>query len=285
VIVIQNPSSGGLIDAIVLWHGVASALPADWLIYAPAKDAYILGATPDDIVETPIGENTHLHTNPTTNAVANHTHTAEVGTQSGASSIVEIGPAGGGSSIASEHTHSSWLASTGSGGNHLHTLLDTNAVMSLPPSKRLYWIRRISGSTIPNGVIVMTTLPAAQIPAGWNICDGLGGRIDLRGQFIVGANLDSDVGQSAGAANHQHSNSKTASGGGHTHSYGGSLSNATATANQGFSTGVHSVAAGNHTHSTSGQTSSSGAHDHDVVDTNAAAYEPPFALVYFIQKG
>ncbi len=42
-------------------------------------------------------------------------------------------------------------------------------------------------AAIPKGVIVMWSGSAADIPAGWALCDGNSGRPDLRGRFILGA--------------------------------------------------------------------------------------------------
>jgi len=40
---------------------------------------------------------------------------------------------------------------------------------------------------------------ASTIPAGWALCDGGGGRPDLRGRFLRGASADGDVGAIGGA--------------------------------------------------------------------------------------
>ena len=41
--------------------------------------------------------------------------------------------------------------------------------------------------SIPSGVIVMWSGALANIPSGWNLCNGLNGTPDLRDRFIVGA--------------------------------------------------------------------------------------------------
>lgn len=55
---------------------------------------------------------------------------------------------------------------------------------------------------IPKGVIVMWSGNISEIPAGWALCDGNGGRPDLRDRFIVGAGKDYTVKQIGGEAYH-----------------------------------------------------------------------------------
>lgn len=37
------------------------------------------------------------------------------------------------------------------------------------------------------GIIVLWAGAIADIPAGWSLCDGTGGRPDLRDKFVIGA--------------------------------------------------------------------------------------------------
>lgn len=55
-------------------------------------------------------------------------------------------------------------------------------------------------SPIPVGVIVMWSGSIVSIPAGWALCDGGGGRPDLRDRFIVGAGSTYSVGATGGLA-------------------------------------------------------------------------------------
>jgi hypothetical protein len=54
------------------------------------------------------------------------------------------------------------------------------------------------------GIIVMWGGLVASIPAGWALCDGQGGRPDLRGLFIKGAAAGQNPGATGGAATHTH---------------------------------------------------------------------------------
>lgn len=57
---------------------------------------------------------------------------------------------------------------------------------------------------VPPGVIWLWSGSIASIPAGWALCNGASGTPDLRGRFIVGAGDAYAVGDTGGAANHDH---------------------------------------------------------------------------------
>ena len=57
---------------------------------------------------------------------------------------------------------------------------------------------------LPSGVIVMWSGLLADIPQGWSLCDGLGGRPDLRDRFIMGWTDAVDPGGTGGATTHTH---------------------------------------------------------------------------------
>ena len=78
-------------------------------------------------------------------------------------------------------------------------------------------------STLPVGCIIMFNGTVA--PNGWELCDGNGGRPDLRNKFIIGAGNNYSLSSQGGYAdtpiiNHQHTfSSSTSEDGAHTHSY------------------------------------------------------------------
>ena len=107
----------------------------------------------------------------------------------------------------------------------------------------------------PSGGIIMWSGTIANIPTGWNICDGTNGTPNLTDRFIVGSKTDSgathDIGDTGGA------NSITLSSGqlpSHTHGVG----------NLSADTG------GAHTHT--GNTSTVGNHTHSGGGLGAAIY-------------
>lgn len=94
----------------------------------------------------------------------------------------------------------------------------------------------------PPGIIVMWSGLISAIPTGWFLCNGLNGTPDLRGRFIYGASVDTDVKTTGGSANaivvsHTHT------GPAHTHT-----------------SAAHTHSTPNHTHTAS--SNSTGAHTH-----------------------
>jgi microcystin-dependent protein len=168
-------------------------------------------------------------------------------------------------------------------------------------------------SAVPTGFIGMWSGSLATIPTGWALCDGSGGRPDLRDRFIVGAGSTYSIGATGGAnsvslteaniPSHTHSfsgsgssseagsHSHTINDPGHTHSYqsqttpfiagtGGSYSLSATTSSTGSATtGISINSAGAHTHSITvtgvvGSTGSGTAHEN----------RPPYFALAFIIK-
>lgn len=65
------------------------------------------------------------------------------------------------------------------------------------------------GASLPAGVIVMWSGTLASIPSGWALCDGAGGRPDLRDKFVKGAAAGQNPGATGGAATHGHAYTET----------------------------------------------------------------------------
>lgn len=57
-------------------------------------------------------------------------------------------------------------------------------------------------NAMPCGSIVMWT--GASVPSGWALCDGSSSTPDLRGQFLMGATVIGDVGNTGGSPSHSH---------------------------------------------------------------------------------
>jgi microcystin-dependent protein len=163
------------------------------------------------------------------------------------------------------------------------------------------------GANLPVGTILMWNGLLANIPAGFQLCDGTGGTPDLRGAFPRGAGGAVALGATGGAAS-----ANTSTGGSHNH--GGSTGSHALTAAQmpshshrvfastsGASAGAHGLAAsqgrtvagypgtgGTETYVTNvgggassqvlENTGDGDAHSHSV------ATLPPYVGIYFIQK-
>lgn len=57
---------------------------------------------------------------------------------------------------------------------------------------------------VPAGCILLWAGLLANIPAGWNLCDGTNGTPDLRDKFVKGAGAAEEPGGTGGAATHTH---------------------------------------------------------------------------------
>jgi microcystin-dependent protein len=71
-------------------------------------------------------------------------------------------------------------------------------------------------SVLPMGMIVMWGGATANIPTGWQLCNGSNGTPDLRGQFIVGAGGSYSVGATGGSSSVSLSSANLP---GHTHGF------------------------------------------------------------------
>jgi hypothetical protein len=135
----------------------------------------------------------------------------------------------------------------------------------------------------PVGGIIVWTGTAASIPAGWQVCDGTNGTLDLRESFVYGASVDGDVGDAGGSLTHTHTAGAVASGGSHTHSVSLTSSGASGSSSNSTVTGSGYVIL-NHSHGVSGNTGSNGAHTHAAGTIDVASSLPPYVKVYFIQR-
>ena len=289
MIIVQNPASSvpvGLLGAIILWNGVASALPSGWGVFSSAADAYVLGAQDGADISTSVtGSNTHQHTNSASGSGGIHNHSASVG-DAGASGSSAVWSGASGSAVAAAHTHGTRSGTVNNNSStHTHTPGSANAASQLPPSKKLYWIKSNSTVEPPVGSITAWYSSSGSIPVGWQKCDGTGGAVNLSAYFVYGAAADGDVGGTTDEPTHSHTCPATSSDGAHTHTYSAQISGSVSSKNRGVSGGSFSGNTTGHSHSSGSSTSGSGgAHTHTVGDTSADASLPPCLLLYYIQR-
>lgn len=77
-----------------------------------------------------------------------------------------------------------------------------------------------TGGNLPSGIIVMWSGLLANIPTGWALCDGAGGRPDLRDKFIMGWTNGVDPGGTGGSSTLSHAGSAVADHAAQAHSGG-----------------------------------------------------------------
>lgn len=119
-----------------------------------------------------------------------------------------------------------------------------------------------SDASFPSGIIAMWSGTNANIPTGWNLCDGTNGTPDLRDRFVVGSGSTYTTGDTGGSntvtlttshlPSHSHGigNIATSGGGDHSHNFNANTGNA-----------------GSHSHS--GSTSNTGSHNHTAYWANS----------------
>lgn len=284
VIVIQRRSKGVIIpaDAEIMWYGIAEELNTDlWEIDSAITGNYVKGGTGSNNI--PAGGGNHDHTVPDTSQVAHHTHTTNAGTSSAAAGQT-IQQSSGVTLAAQSHTHSVSTRTSGSEGAHLHETSDTGEEAILPPTIELYWIKALVDTVVPVGGIVMWKGAAAARPHGFQLCNGEGGRPDLREKFVYGAAEDADVGETRGAATHVHSNPDADAVGNHNHSVSGVPFTGGATNSHGHPYYTEYSTVGSHSHTGAGTLPSAGGHSHTIGNTNAGSSLPPYLLLYYLIK-
>jgi len=234
--------SGATSGTIAIWSGTTSNIPAGWLLCDGSngtpdlRSRFIRGAPAGSEAGATGGSNNHIHTEQpagtahthalqsagahqhTTSSAGAHTHSTTGGPGSGGTYSVYIpsAPTSGGAhthtvNSAGAHTHTSGAASA-EWGNHIHTF--TGAEDTRPPYYEVLFIQATPSATVATGIIIVWTGSIADIPAGWDLCDGGSGRPDLRGRFISGAPNEQNAGATGGSETHYHT---TTSAGAHTH--------------------------------------------------------------------
>lgn len=135
---------------------------------------------------------------------------------------------------------------------------------------------------LPIGSIVLWYGLAADIPSGWQQCNGANGSLDIENAFVKGTIYTVNVGNTGGALVHSHGIQNSGTAGNHTHTY--SLSTSTNTESTTANDGTILRAKVSHGHSASGNTQSGGSHSHSITDTNDASSLPSYHRLYYIQR-
>jgi len=196
------------LGAILLSTTAIGTAITDYSEVSGLSGKFLVGATVPDTTSS-LGSTTHTHTFSHTHAIPAHTHTWSL------SSHTQV-PAAASSTLASHVTHnapaapaifgpaSTFDAAAGSAG-HAHNLQAGTATSASgsgtsgtpsdstslvggnePAFIRVRFMQRTgdTASTISQNLIV--GYPSATLPAGWQRCDGTGGRPNLDGYYVRG---------------------------------------------------------------------------------------------------
>lgn len=272
----DNGSSDYPIGSIIVWSGVTA--PIGWEICISTPDLRNKFIKCVDAAEDPGSSggssNSHTHT-----TVA-HGHTQDPHTHSGSSGASSSGIAISGSATTvatSAHTHDITVGSvTATNQNTTATIQNGDGQ---PAYKKLFFIKNTTSPNRPVNGIVVWTGTLASIPSGYVLCDGTNSTPDLRGYFIKGASVYTELETTGGSVTHGH----TADSHGHTQN---SHSHTITVASGGGSGGTglgDTTTVTPHTHTCSdvtGVATNQGA----VITVNASNSEPPYYEVAYIMQ-
>lgn len=215
------------VGLIIIWTGLLANIPIGWSLCdggdsrPDLRSKFVRGVNTNVTNPgTTGGATTHLHTETavvahshTMNTNGTHQHTFNLYTWTHSHNVSSFSSGGWlleyqSDSGAGNHTHanSNNIGShnhnpMGNDGVHAHVV---NSASSLPSYYDVAYIINVSAVTIPtNGILIWTGL-LANIPLGYSLCDGGGGRPDLRASFIRGSNAGVNPGGTGGSDTHTH---------------------------------------------------------------------------------
>lgn len=197
-----EPSTGVPIDSgvICLWTGTNASIPSGWSRETALDAKYVKGSAAATNPGTTGGALTHSHTTTGHVHTAAHTHTvpnspaASGSTNRDAGSVRPI----------STHTHVSNPATANPATSLTSGSPSTDAINHEPAYYEVIYIKSDgTPSGFPNSAVVLWN-DSTQVPTGWGLTDGGGGRPDMRNKFIKGAAAAGDGGGTGGADTHTH---------------------------------------------------------------------------------
>jgi len=245
------------------------------------RNRYLKGAPTgqDSDVATDNGSLQHTHVVDHSHTLRSHTHD---GTTDGATAD-ERTAAAGGDVNQKGHVHTFSLdAQSPATSGYIGNVTSANVE---PSYKKLLAIKNTSaGNSLPVGIIGMYLGSLTTIPIGWFLCDGNGGRIDMRGFHLKIANEVAEVGNVGGSNTHVHasSNSHTHLGTSHTHAVPG-MAQVAGTYNPRES-GYAAIAAYHIHNQGNGQVvAATPIYADATIEADSVNSEPPYRTVAFIQ--
>jgi len=206
------------IGVIVMWAGSIDSIPADWELCNGSngtpdlRDNFIRGAPPGEDPGTLGGNVAHNHTY---TEITNHTHSIA----SSGDSHDHGGVQGAASMVGALIGQTAVYRSTSGGFTdysdvpHTHTVFQvgqvdctTNNVDNLPSYFKVAFIMNtvVTTTAVPLGVISMWGDSIANIPAGWNQCNGTNNTPNLLNRFPRGVADGEQPGIVGGSATHRH---------------------------------------------------------------------------------
>jgi len=272
----DNLDGANLVSGIVT-HYNGSSDPAGWAFTPAIKNKYLKGAATGGDAGGTGGGTSHQHTISHTHTVTGHTHSGKTGLRNTDSGLRQYG---GTISVAYwSHLHTVSLASN-DGSLTSYTKTDAGSGDTVEIAyKKLGLIQYSSGGVIPH-IVGMWLGSTASLPAGWVLCDGTKGTLDLRDKYAKCGNDLTENGGTGGANTHTHtgvSHTHTASG---THTHSGSTDGADSCYQCG--NGSEGVSPCSHTHSVTvgAQTST---YNNSTSTPSTVSNEPAYRTVAYLE--
>ena len=293
------------IGVIVMWAGITDTIPAGWELCNGSngtpdlREKFIRGALPGEDPGTLGGNVAHNHTY---TQIPSHRHTIA----SGGASHSHGGVRGVGSEVGAVLWESDVYRSTSGSTNdasvpHTHTVPQVGQVSctsqntdNLPPYFKVAFIMNTGVTTaLPLGAISMWGDSIANIPAGWNQCNGSNNTPNLLNRFPRGVATGEQPGIVGGSATHRHSYTEVPQ---HTHTINiDPMTHSHPITSKG-SLQVTSIGSTQCYSGDDGYTYSTDysypSHNHDILPTGSAtpytSYDnslPPYVKLIYIQKG
>lgn len=259
-------------NIIALFLGANASIPANWS-RETALDGKHLKGLPDNTTNpgTTGGNATHTHTSPAhTHTITSHTH------QIGGASWTPNAVTASSGTATGIHSHGAGTSGAPSANTEGDGTVTLNATSNDPAYVTAIAIKSDGSTNFPNGCLLLYNNLVA--PAGWSLCDGNNGTVDLSAKYIKIAGAGADGNGTGGSNTHTHTNSA------HNHTYN-SHTHAGTTANTAGSYGSSGsrTLAVNHNHTyTSGAATDTSTSDAVTIDT--VALEPPYVTFAYIKN-
>lgn len=191
----------------IVVHYNGSEVPSGYL-YCNGSDStpdlrnrFLKGASTGGDSGIGTGNNNHGHTITHTHTANAHSHT---GTSNGNDSATNVRNGGGAYECSTNgHTHPVTLNNTTVTVDNYTNTTGGNGDIVQPEYKCLSLLQVVTPS-IKKGIVGMWLGSIASIPAGWSICDGNNGTLDLRDKFVKAGNSLVNNGATGGSNTHSH---------------------------------------------------------------------------------
>jgi len=262
-----------------------STLPTNWNVCDGLNstpnlhDKYLRGASAAGDSGSMGGSLNHTHAIDHTHSSVNHSHVGL--TQNDGNADRWRSSSGGGGAVVPRHQHGMSLDAVGETGD-AYTGNAGAADTVEPRYRKLMAIQNNTGGVDkPQYMIGLWLGTLATIPAGWSLCDGGNGTVDMRGYHLKLTKNSVEIGNVGGSNTHTHAPSNS-----HTHNAAGSHTHTGSSDSYvaGGSTGAGGpLGAKTHSHSMTSVSAATSSWDNALVQADSSNGEPQFLTVAFIQ--